>query len=69
MIIFDWSYYAGLTPLIILYSDILIVFNKKKTLADKQGPAFWYDWFHGHNQDTQTWRQKYCFQVFLKALS
>ena len=40
MIIFDWSFYAGLTPLIILYSDILIVFNKKKTLADKQGPAF-----------------------------
>ena len=45
----EWSSYTGLTELIILYIDIFILFNQKKSITDKQEPSFCCDWFHRCN--------------------
>ena len=40
---------TGLTVLIIINSEILVLFSLKKNLTDKQKLRVCYDWFHGGN--------------------
>ena len=47
----DWSSDTSLTVLIILYSNILILFNQKKSSIDKQQFEFCYDWSPRHNEN------------------
>ena len=56
----------GFTIIIILYSKILIFFNWKMSLTDKNQLGFCYYWFYGHNQNPVK-HQRWSFGWFLNT--